>query len=289
MTIVIGMMADSRQPADPSVPTSSHLLLCADSMATYANFAGVPITSHPAQGKIYALPSGFYAAFCDSYYKSHEVATELHGRMLKLDFSSDGIKDLIKIEVRKSFDYAFSWYREALLRTQVGITVRQYLYDKKLRPSLRKRADEALKGGTGLVPAEFIIAGQTHRGPLLLRANGYDLDESTEFHVSGAPSESVISWLKIREQRSNMSVARSFYHMIEAKRFAQIDPTVSRTTQIVWIPPTGTPMLFQDDGVTTMKQLNDIFGLKTTDELESEDFKKKFEEGVKKTALPYNA
>jgi hypothetical protein len=289
MTIVIGLLADCQQPADHSMPATSHLLLCADAMATHANFAGIPITSHPTQGKIYALPHGFYAAFCDTYYKSHEVATELNARMLKIDFSSDGVKDLVKHEVRESFDYAFSWYREAVLRTQVGITVEQYLYDGKLTPSLRKRADEALKGGTGLVPAEFIIAGQTHRGPLLLKANGYDLEESTEFHVSGGPADSAISWLKIREQRNNMSVARSFFHMIEAKRFAQIDPTVSRTTQIVWMPPNGSPMLFQDDGVTTMKKWADVFGLRPTDELDSDRVGEQFQEEAKKVALPFTS
>jgi hypothetical protein len=289
MTIVIGLMADSQQSADPSVPTTSHLLLCADTMATYANLAGVPITSHPAQGKIYPLPHGFYAAFCDSYYKSHEVATELNGLMLKIDFASDGVKDLIKIAVRESFDYAFSWYREAVLRTKVGITVEQYLHDAKLRSSLRKRADEALEGGTGIVPAEFIIVGQTHRGPLLLKANGYDLEESTEFHVSGGPVESTISWLKIREQRSNMRVVRSFFHMIEAKRFAQIDPTVSRTTQMVWIPPTGQPRLFQDDGVTWMKNWAGILGLKSTDDLDSDKIYSQFEDETKKIAQPFIA
>ncbi|HXY00624.1 MAG TPA: hypothetical protein VEI54_06860 [Candidatus Limnocylindrales bacterium] len=293
MTIVIGIMANTIQPSDAAVPASCHLLLCADAMATHANLQGVPITSHPAQGKIYPLPHGFYAAFCDTYYKSHEIATELTSRMLGLDFSSDGIKDLIKLEVRKSFDYAFSWYREAVLRTQVGITVDQYLYGKKnkknkkrLRPSLIKRANEALKGGTGLVPAEFIIAGQTHRGPLLLKANGYDLEETTEFHVSGGPSDSAISWLKFREQRNSMSVARSLYHMVEAKRFCQTDPTVSRTTQIVWIPPTGNPRRFQDDGVTTLNDLTKKFGLIPTDELDSEEIRIKFEQEAERCAIP---
>jgi hypothetical protein len=76
--------------------------------------------------------------------------------------------------------------------------------------------------------------------------------------------------------------------MIEAKRFAQIDPTVSRTTQIVWIPPIGEPMLFQDDGVTTLKKLIEKYGLRPTDELDSDDIRKRFEDELRKTALPYN-
>src|SRR5260370_35869318 len=79
MTIVMGLMADTKQSPDPSVPTSATLLLCADAMASYTNLGGATVTSHPALGKIYPLPHGFFAAFCDSYYKSHEIATELNG------------------------------------------------------------------------------------------------------------------------------------------------------------------------------------------------------------------
>ena len=285
MTIVMGLMTDTKQSADASVPTTATLLLCADAMASYTNLGGATVTSHPALGKIYPLPHGFYAAFCDSYYKSHEIATELNGLMLLLDFSNDGIKDQIKIAVRSAFDYAFSWYREAVLRQHVGITVEQYLHDNKLRDDLKKKADELLEGGSSIVPAELIIVGQTHRGPLLLKANGYDLEESTDFHVSGGPHESAISWLKYREQRNGMSSARSFYHMMEAKRFCQIDPHVGRITQIVWIPPSGEPMLFQDDGVTTLKGWMDIFGLKPTDELDSEKVRIWSEEEAKRKAI----
>lgn len=284
MTIVIGMMSNSVQPLDPSLPATCDLLLCADTMATHVNYKGMAITSHPAQGKIYPLPHGFYTAFCDTYYKAHEVATQLNHLMLQLDPSSADIKDLVKIEVRKAFDYAYSWYREAVLRTDVGITVEQYLHDPKLARSLRKRGDEALRGGTSLVPAEFIIAGQTIHGPLLLKANGYDLQETTEFHVSGGPSESAISWLKFREQRCSMTVMRSFFHMVEAKRFCQTDPAVSRRTQIVWIPPTGSPLLFEDDGVTTMHSWKDKFGVRDTEDLDKFD-RAQFEEGARKAAM----
>lgn len=285
VTITIGLMADTKQSADPSVPTTAALLLCADALASYTNLAGAAVTSHPALAKIYPLPHGFYAAFCDSYYKSHEIATELNGLMLSLDFSSNGIKDLIKVEVRKAFDYAFSWYREAVLRQHVGITTEQYLYDNRLRDDLKQKAEELLQDGSGIVPAELIIAGQTHRGPLLLKANGYDLEEATDFHVSGGPRESAISWLKYREQRNSMSVARSFYHMIEAKRFCQLDPGVGRITQIAWIPPVGEPMLFQDDGVTTLKGWMDVFGLKPTDELDSDEVRIWSEEEAKRKAI----
>ena len=111
---------------------------------------------------------------------------------------------------------------------------------------------------------------------MLLRANGGSIRESTELFVSGRSEESAIAWLKFRNQRSNMSVPRSIFHLIEAKRFAQLDPTVGRTTQIVIIPPQGDAKIFQDDGVTTMSKWRDSFGLKNTEQLDSDEAQTSF-------------
>ncbi len=269
MTIVIGLMADSQQVADPSVPATSHLFLCADTMATYATLGGVAITSHQSQGKIYELPHGLFLGFSDDYYWAHLIAMEIHGRLLaNVDFSSDGVKDLIKAEVRQAFAYAYTWYRDEVLRQNVGITIDEYLHDSNLSSDLRQQGKEVLFGIAQDVPAEVIIVGQTHRGPILLKANGTEIRETTEFHVSGHACDSAISWLRLRDQNCGMSAPRSFYHLIEAKRFAQLDPTVGRVTQVVYIPPTGKPMIFQDDGVTTLKAWMDTFGPQRTDDLD---------------------
>jgi hypothetical protein len=280
MTIVIGMMADSRQSPNPAIPTTSYLLLCADTQASYATAQGVVLTSHPSHGKIYQLPHGFYAAFCDDYHWSHLIATELHGRMLNIDMKSDGVRDLIKVEVKESFDYAFTWFRQEVLKQEVGITAEEYLHDAGLVPSLRGRGDDALSGAAGQIPAELLIAGQTHRGPILLKANGFSIRESTEFFVSGGPQESALGWLKYRDQRSNMSVPRSVYHLVEAKRFAQLDPTVGKATQIAVISPSGDSKVFEDDGVTTMSKWKEIFGTKITDEMDGEEARLLFEGGT---------
>jgi hypothetical protein len=286
MTIVIGMMADSRQSPDPTIPTSSYLLLCADTQATYAAAQGPPLTSHPSHGKIYELPHGFWAAFCDDYHWSHLIATELHGRMLNVDMKSNGVRDLIKVEVKESFDYAFTWFRQEVLKQEVGITVEEYLHDKKLVRGLRKRGDDALFEAAARIPAELVIAGQTHRGPLLLKANGHTIRESTEFFVSGGPQESAIGWLKFRDQRNNMSVPRSLYHLVEAKRFAQLDETVGQTTQIVIISPSGDATVFQDDGVTTMSKWRELFGTKNTEEMDGEEARSLFEKETRMAIPP---
>lgn len=275
MTVVIGMMADSRQPADPSIPASAYLLLCADTQATYTDIEGIPLTSHPSQGKMYELPHGFYAAFCDDYSWSHVVVTELHGRMLNLDMRSAAVRDLVKVEIVAAFDYAFTWYRADVLKKEVGITAEEYLHDTSLVPALRKKADLVLADMP--VPAEIIVAGQTHLGPLLLQANASGVSETTNFYVSGRPSDAVINWLKFRDQTSNMSVPKSSFHMIEAKRFAQLDTSVGRKTQIRVIFPDGNGRTFQDDGVDAMSKWTKIFGIKDTEELDGEQAAKLFE------------
>jgi hypothetical protein len=286
MTLVIGLMANAEQSTDPTVPTTAHLFLCADTMATYATLSGVAITSHQSQGKIYALPSNFYLAFCDDYYWSHLVAMEIHGRLLNnVDFSSDGVKDLVKNEVRHSFAYAYSWYRDEVLRQNLGITIDEYLHDTNLAPDLRQQGKDLLFGIAQDVPAEVVIIGQTHRGPILLQANGREIRETTEFLISGAAADSALSWFRLRDQNSGMSAPRSFYHMMEAKRFAQTDPTVGRITQIVYMPPTGEPKIFQDDGVTTLKNWMERFGPMKTDELDKPDIFQIFQKEAARVAI----
>jgi hypothetical protein len=65
--------------------------------------------------------------------------------------------------------------------------------------------------------------------------------------------------------------------MVEAKRFAQLDPSVGQTTQIAYIPPSGEALTFQDDGITTMQKWIGIFGVKPTDELDGEEARLLFE------------
>jgi hypothetical protein len=278
MTVVIGMMADSRQPKDPALPTTSYLLLCADTQATYAVLGGPIVAIHPSHGKIYELPHGFYAAFSDSYSWSHKVIMELHGRMLHLDMNSAAVRDLVRDEILESFKYAFSWYRHEILKHEVGITVDEYLHDEGLVAALRDKADALLR--EACIPAEIIVAGQTKCGPMLIKANTHTMEETTEFLISGSGADLATSWLKMRDQRSNMSVPRAGYHLLEAKRFAQLEETVGRKTQIVVIPPTGEAKIFPDDGESAMSKWIEIFGVKDTEELDSDHARFLFEQST---------
>jgi hypothetical protein len=72
---------------------------------------------------------------------------------------------------------------------------------------------------------------------------------------------------------------------MEAKRFAQLDPTVGRITQIVYMPPTGEPKIFQDDGVTTLKKWMENFGPVKTDELDKPEIFVEFQKEAERVAI----
>jgi len=274
-------MAATRRSATPTMPDTASLLLCADTMATYSAPSPFiyPLTTTvatgPYQGKIYPLPHGFYCAFCDDYHWSHQIATELYGRMANLKPSSPGFRDEIKVEIENSFEYAFLWLRPEVLRNDVGIVLDEYLKGP-LDPNLRADAQAALQNAARNIPAELIIAGQTPRGPLLLRANGTEIREITEYAASGGPVESAINWFRFRGQQSSMSIPRSFFHMLEAKKFCELDPTVGRDHQFVLIPPTGPPSVLQDRGALSSNWISE-FGLRPTNVLDTPDRRISFE------------
>jgi hypothetical protein len=281
MSLVIGLTADAHASNNPSVPDSATLLLIADTQATYVasqpfNLGPAPVSANQLQGKIYPLPHGFCCAFCDDYHWSGQIATYLGDRMSRENPFKPGFRDKVKLLVDISFEYAMLWHRPEFLRNEYGITVKEYLYDKKLDPMLRTMAQQALGDATKNMPAELIIAGQTLQGPLLLKANGGGHTETSEFFVSGGPSESALSWLNFRQQNNQMSVARSYLHVQEAKKFCELQQTVGRRTEVVLMPTGCEAQMVQDRGSLTENWLAE-FALRPTDILESPDRKTSLE------------
>ena len=274
VTIVLGLIADVVQPANMIDPATGTILLCADTMASYVNPSGAIVASHGGLGKIYPLPHDFYAAFSDDYSWSHKVASELHNEMLKLDFTSDGIRDLVQLAMVKAFDYAFLWYRGGVCK-DLGITEDEYLHDVNLDPRLKQAAQDELSTARADIPAELIVAGQTHRGPVLFKGNGTDVQEATDFVASGSAVESATNWFKVRGQNCHMSTQRSFYHMREAKTFAETDKYVGENAQYVIFPVGGEPKLMKERG-DLMGRWQDEFGMRHTDLLDNPDRRQSF-------------
>ena len=275
MTIAIGMRCNAYQPPDPKEPARGALLLCADTMATYTA-GSVPVSSSLVQSKIYPLAHGFYAAFSDDYQWSHQVLTELYKNLLNLDPKDLRLLDQTKLAVVRAFEYAWLWYRGEVLRDEVGITEDEYLHDTKLTPDFREHAEAVWQTKCREVPSAIILAGQTVGGPLLLTCNYHSLREGNDFYAVGEGEDAATYWLNYRGMNQTASVPRLFFHLREAKRFAEIKQSVGSQTQYVLITERGEAYTLQERG-TLMSNWDREFGVKETDQLEREDRRISFE------------
>jgi hypothetical protein len=286
MTLVIGALADSRHATDLTQPDTSVIVLCADAMASYQVAAPMvysglsTVATSVVQSKIYSLPHEFFCGFSDSFHWSHNVATELHNRMVSIDPDDPGFRDIVKSAVREAFGYAFTWFRAEYLVNEEGITAEEYLGapGTQLDAAIRAEAKSGLLEAYKYFPAELIICGQTKRGPLLLKANGRGMQEITSFAITGAPEESAINWLRHREQDSFMSVPRTALHILEAKRFCELDPHsgVSRHEQFVIMKPASKAEPIHYRGDLLEKWRND-YGTRSTQSIDRPENRTSFE------------
>jgi hypothetical protein len=284
MTLVIGLMADSKPAADPSKdPDTSSILLCADTLASYVAPSPITLpiqvaTTSPYQGKLYPLPHGFCAGFCDDYAVSHHVASLLYVGLQKLDPDNPAFREDARKAVQKAFEHLFQTLRPQYL-TAHGITEDEFLYDRNLDPKLKQDIIDRLTEEWKYLPAQLIIAGQTKRGPLLLLASTGEspwVRESTYGYAIGSPAESAYAWLRYRQQRNSLSVQRSFYNMIAAKHFCQSDPTVGELTQAVLLQPNEKPVTLSGRGTLLDTWLRE-FGIPANAKLDTGEYQTSFE------------
>jgi hypothetical protein len=86
------------------------------------------------------------------------------------------------------------------------------------------------------VKAQMIIGGFGPSGaPILMFTDCANISSqmSPGFFCAGAGQTAAMDWLNLREQNARMSIARTYYHLLEAKRFAQINPVVGDHHEIV--------------------------------------------------------
>jgi hypothetical protein len=257
------------------LPAQATILLCADTMATYVAGA-VPVSSSWVQSKIYPLAHGLYAAFSDDYQWSHQVLTELYKNVLALDPKDSRLLDRIRVAVHDAFEYAWLWYRGEVLKDEVGITVDEYLHDTNLAPDLREHAKSIWQTKCREVPSAIVLGGQTPNGPLLMTCDYLNMKEGGDYYAVGEGADAATYWLNYRGHNQFASVVRSFFHMREAKRFAEIKQTVGKTTQYVVITERGESYPLQERG-TLMDNWDKEFHLRETDILERNERRVSFE------------
>jgi hypothetical protein len=269
MTVCIGALCDAKD-----VENTANIVLCADTLVTYAE-NGTPVTSNPNGSKIFSLPLGFRCAIADDLTQSQVFVSKLVEAMKELDHNDPALHDRVKLAIEGTNEYIRNWLRLSIVQ-EFGVTLGEYLHDPNLidRDKIRKEI------ANSRLPIEMIVAGFHGTRPILFYSDsvhvqeqailGFYTAQDTRTAQSGSGADLALAWLNFREQMPFMSSQRTVYHILEAKRFAEQNPTVGKRTMVLFMVPghtsmwdtnTGLPQIIQtwkaECYVKTTEQLDD--------------------------------
>jgi hypothetical protein len=122
-----------------------------------------------------------------------------------------------------------------------GISRSVYYTEPKL--AVRPEIEEEL--GNPEIPVELIIGGFVRGHPALFYNDGRNTQEQATlgFYAGGSGSLLAMSWLNFRQQTLAMKSQRTFFHVLEAKKFAERNPTVGTRTLMLFMTPGHTSSL----------------------------------------------
>ena len=226
MTVTIGAICG----ASHALQTGS-IVLCADTLATWFDLQGNPISSNPAGSKLFDLPLGFYGAISADISTSVQVVSQLHHLMSRIAPNDPNRIDLLELALAETGEYVRTWMRKEVLG-EYRVTLDEFLHD----PALREREEIKARIGDLLIPTSLIIVGFSLTGSaILIYTDCINTQRQTNpgFFTGGAGDGLARDWLNMREQNSFMSVPRTVYHVHEAKRFAERSPVVGKRHQIL--------------------------------------------------------
>lgn len=242
MTVCIGALCDGKE-----IENTANIVLCADTLVTYAQ-NGTPVSSNPNGSKIFPLPLGFRCAIADDLTQSQLFVSKLADGMESLEPNDSALHDKIKLALEKTNEYIRNWLRLSILQG-FGVELDEYLHD----PDLVVREEIRKEIASSRAPVEMIVAGFHGTRPMLFYTDSVDIQEQTTlgFFVakdtrtvqSGSGADLALAWLNFREQMLFMSSQRTVYHVLEAKRFAEQNPTVGKRSIVLFMAPGRTSML----------------------------------------------
>ena len=224
MTVTIGAICGAS-----NVLQTGSIVLCADTLITWFDLQGSPISSNPAGSKLFDLPLGFYGAIAADISTSVQVVSQLHHLMSRIAPNDPNRIDLIEAALAETGEYVRTWMRKDVLG-EYRVTLDEFLHD----PALREREEIKARIGDLLIPTSLIIGGFSLTGSaILIYTDCINTQRQTNpgFFASGAGEGLARNWLNMREQNSFMSVPRTVYHVHEAKRFAERSPVVGKRHQ----------------------------------------------------------
>lgn len=262
VTIGIGLLCEG----------GKSILLGADKRGSYGS-----MTVNDECGKLFELPHGFQGAISGDISTCEQVISELFERIDKL---SQWSVEFVKKAALEAAQHTHIAMLQGALMKNCGITWDHYLYDRKIVKSVRAHA-EAVVRETPL-GVQAIIAGFNRQSPILLvSTEDFDWREEVSPGIAliGSGSGAAQYWLNFRRQNYGFSVPRSYCHLVEAKRFSELDRFVGPVAQYVLIAEKGLRFLEGQDSLVTRWDIE--FGLKKTDSLDADLARQKFNEAFK--------
>lgn len=224
MTVTIGAICGVN-----SLLQSESIVLCADTLISYTDDGGVPVSANPSGGKLFDLPLGFFAAMSGDIATGTRVISYLHQRMAAIPADRQDRVELIETAMRETAEYMMLKFREEVLARH-KVALYEFLHDADL-PNRWEIREEI---GRELTKASFVIAGFSYKGsPTLLYTDCESIIPHPRFACAGAGGGAALDWLNMREQSVFMSVPRTVYHIHEAKRFAERSPVVGQRHQML--------------------------------------------------------
>jgi hypothetical protein len=100
---------------------SGSIVLCADTLISYTDDSGIPISGNPSGGKLFDLPLGFFAAMSGDIATGTRVVSYLHQRMAAIPEDRQDRVELVETAVRETTDYLMLKIRKDVLATQQGL------------------------------------------------------------------------------------------------------------------------------------------------------------------------
>ena len=248
---------------------AKRILLAADTRASY----GV-VSSNDQTAKLFNLPANYCAAVSGTLNQCEDVVSELYHRMEQV-----GEEEIVPEQTRncisESYHKIYQERADVALRNDPGITLDQYFHDNKLVPEIRGAARDALDSLE--VDVDLIVAGFCRGTPVQFIAQG---GQSVMVRGEIIPGNAVIgsgamaamNWLNYRGQNHAFGLARSLFHLTEAKQFAEVEPTVSRLRHMVILYSRGRKSLEGDKGQVVMQQWWNRYGLPQSIGLEDDKY-----------------
>jgi hypothetical protein len=244
-----------------------YILLAADTRASYGT-----ITSNDQSAKSFDLPAKYFGLIAGTLSQCEDVIAELYHRMAQLN-EPQIAPEQVRRSIVDSYAKVYSEIADIELQNEFKFGLDAWKHDKQIVPSLRKRAQEHMKGVT--VDVDLIVAGFYNGTPAQFVVYGGDkVTIRSEIlpgnAVIGSGMDAALHWLNYRKQNCHLGLAHSLLHLTEAKQFAEVEQTVGPWRHMILLWPGNFKAL--NGGQEMLQGWWNRYGLPLSEALEDEKY-----------------